>query len=159
MGLLKLVGTDLVTISVRLSGHYIFTSLLRENNNSIVAIQPEKSCFIFPFMQKVIPIPLPSLFNLSADYHHYSTRQRDILHIHCVKYFYSIRVQGPQIQWNGIPLSSRVSHTLSNYKSKLNDYDLSLQFLFPHSIIFYTCIMLTYITTFLPFLLFLFLAS
>ena len=76
-------------------------------------------------MQKVVPIPLSSLFNLNADYHHYSTCQRDNLHIHSLKYSYLICFQGPQI-WNSIPLSLGTSLTLSSYKSELQDYYLCL---------------------------------
>ena len=61
------------------SGHLIFSHL-------------QVSYFIFLHMQKVVLVPLSSLFNLSSDYHHYSTRQRDNLHnIHSLKYSYSIR--------------------------------------------------------------------
>ena len=57
-------------------------------------------------MQKVLPIPLSSLCNLNSDYHQCFTRQRDNLHVHPLKYSFSLRSQGPLI-WNSIPLLLR----------------------------------------------------
>ena len=71
--------------------------------------------FILLHVQKAVPILLSSLFNLNANYQHYSTSQRENLHIYSLKYSYSIRVQGPQI-WNSIPLSLNTSLSRSNYK-------------------------------------------
>ena len=55
-------------------------------------------------MPKGLPIPLSSLVNLNAEYHHYFTGQRDNLHVCCLKYSYSMRLQGPQI-WSNIPFN------------------------------------------------------
>ena len=83
------------------------------------------SSFIFLPMYKLLLTPLLSLFNLNSDYHQYSTRQKDDLHVYAHRWSFSLRVQGPQ-NWNSIPLSLCHSLTLSSYKQKLRHYFLSI---------------------------------
>ena len=77
-------------------GNYIFTS-----THSDIHSLCKKFLLHMP---KGLPIPLSSLVNLNAEYHHYFTGQRDNLHVCCLKYSYSMRLQGPQI-WSNIPFN------------------------------------------------------
>lgn len=97
--------------------HILILSLFLKSQVTFTHIYKYQTAyFIFLHMQNVAPVPLSSPFNLSGDYHHYSTRQRDNLHnIQSLKYSYSIRFQGPQI-WNSISLSLNTSLSRSNYK-------------------------------------------
>ena len=95
---------------------YSYLLSFQKSGHIYTHLQVSGHLLIFLHMQKVVPVPLSSPFNLSADYHHYSIRQRDNLHnIHSLKYSYSIHFQGPQI-WNSIPLSLNTSLSRSNYK-------------------------------------------
>ena len=81
------------------------------------------SCFVFSHINKLLPTPLSSLFQLNLECHDYSTRSRFNLHKTFIRYQFAIRSQAPAV-WNSIPLFLRNSLNTSNFKRKLKSYFL-----------------------------------